>query len=156
MRPRKEGLITIQLLLDVRGRRRTSEVPLRLTVKALNVSHSHSRGLLTASLFFRIVEIYSRRLQGTDPNALIRSRVARSPASDVLCVCAAVQERLTKQIAVAITEALHPTGVGVVIEATYVFVRCVFYSPFSFLHAGGCAPPQSHVHGDARRSEDEQ
>lgn len=35
-------------------------------------------------------------------------------------VCVAVQERLTKQIAVAITEALHPTGVGVVIEATYV------------------------------------
>lgn len=35
-------------------------------------------------------------------------------------VCTLVQERLTKQIAVAITEALQPTGVGVVIEATYV------------------------------------
>ena len=31
-----------------------------------------------------------------------------------------VQERLTKQIAVAITEAINPAGVGVVIEATYV------------------------------------
>lgn len=29
-----------------------------------------------------------------------------------------VQERLTKQIAVAITEAINPAGVGVVIEAT--------------------------------------
>ncbi|TDH17413.1 hypothetical protein EPR50_G00008060 [Perca flavescens] len=31
-----------------------------------------------------------------------------------------LQERLTKQIAVAITEALQPTGVGVVIEATHM------------------------------------
>lgn len=30
-----------------------------------------------------------------------------------------VQERLTKQIAVALTEAIQPAGVGVVIEATY-------------------------------------
>lgn len=29
-----------------------------------------------------------------------------------------VQERLTKQIAVALTEAIQPAGVGVVIEAT--------------------------------------
>jgi GTP cyclohydrolase I len=29
-----------------------------------------------------------------------------------------VQERLTKQIAVAITEAIQPAGVGVVVEAT--------------------------------------
>uniref|UniRef100_A0A6Q2Z4U2 GTP cyclohydrolase 1 n=1 Tax=Esox lucius TaxID=8010 RepID=A0A6Q2Z4U2_ESOLU len=46
------------------------------------------------SSYSRIVEIYSRRLQ--------------------------VQERLTKQIAVAITEALQPAGVGVVIEATHM------------------------------------
>ncbi|KFO29699.1 GTP cyclohydrolase 1 [Fukomys damarensis] len=31
-----------------------------------------------------------------------------------------VQERLTKQIAVAITEALQPAGVGVVVEATHM------------------------------------
>uniref|UniRef100_K1Q7E7 GTP cyclohydrolase 1 n=1 Tax=Magallana gigas TaxID=29159 RepID=K1Q7E7_MAGGI len=31
-----------------------------------------------------------------------------------------VQERLTKQIAVALTEAIQPTGVGVVIEATHM------------------------------------
>lgn len=29
-----------------------------------------------------------------------------------------LQERMTKQIATAITEAVEPTGVGVVIEAT--------------------------------------
>lgn len=39
---------------------------------------------------FRIVEIFSRRLQ--------------------------VQERLTKQIAVAVTQAVQPAGVAVVIE----------------------------------------
>ncbi len=31
-----------------------------------------------------------------------------------------VQERLTKQIADAILEAINPRGVGVVVEATYV------------------------------------
>lgn len=41
-------------------------------------------------IYFRIVEIFSRRLQ--------------------------VQERLTKQIAVAVTQAVQPAGVAVVIE----------------------------------------
>jgi len=35
-----------------------------------------------------------------------------------------VQERLTKQIAQALTETITPHGVGVVIEATYVVVDC--------------------------------
>ena len=34
-----------------------------------------------------------------------------------------VQERLTRQIADAIVEAIHPRGVGVVVEATYVRQR---------------------------------
>ena len=33
-------------------------------------------------------------------------------------VCPAVQERLTKQIATAVSEALQPKGVAVVIEAS--------------------------------------
>uniref|UniRef100_A0A2I3RQP8 GTP cyclohydrolase 1 n=1 Tax=Pan troglodytes TaxID=9598 RepID=A0A2I3RQP8_PANTR len=37
-----------------------------------------------------------------------------------LLITSTVQERLTKQIAVAITEALRPAGVGVVVEATHM------------------------------------
>ncbi len=36
----------------------------------------------------------------------------------ILCLLIAVQERLTKQIAIALTEAVQPNGVAVVIEAT--------------------------------------
>ena len=46
---------------------------------------------LIFTFYYRIVEIYSRRLQ--------------------------LQERLTKQIADAIIKAINPSGVGVVIEA---------------------------------------
>lgn len=47
-----------------------------------------------------------------------------------------VQERLTKQIATAILQSVHPTGVGVVIEAWYVFFfrRPKTYSPLNFSH----------------------
>jgi len=38
-------------------------------------------------------------------------------------VCDAVQERLTKQIAIALNETMKPHGVGVVVEATYVSLR---------------------------------
>lgn len=48
---------------------------------------------------------------------VVRWRWSGGAAADLPLVLP-VQERLTKQIAIAITEALQPAGVGVVIEAT--------------------------------------
>ncbi|XP_062824736.1 GTP cyclohydrolase 1 isoform X1 [Anolis carolinensis] len=80
-------------------------------VGKVHIGYLPNKQVLGLSKLARIVEIYSRRLQDA---------ALQSLASPSISFLAAVQERLTKQIAVAITEALQPAGVGVVIEATHM------------------------------------
>jgi len=60
----------------------------------ITVGYIPNKKVLGLSKIARIVEIYSRRLQ--------------------------IQERLTKEIAYALVDAVQPTGVGVIIEATHM------------------------------------
>ena len=63
-----------------------------------HVGYIPQKKIIGLSKIPRIVDMFSRRLQ--------------------------VQERLTRQIALALEEALHPLGVAVVIEAQHMCVMC--------------------------------
>lgn len=69
--------------------------------------------VLGISKLARIVEIYSRRLQ---VRLLFQRWVRRVFHFNTL----QVQERLTREIAQAVLEAIEPAGVGVVIEASHM------------------------------------
>ena len=69
-----------------------------------------NKKVLGLSKLARVVEMYSRRLQGK-LNIWVECFYYLSLLKFL------VQERMTKQIANAITEAIKPHGVGVVIEA---------------------------------------
>ena len=90
------------------------------------IAYIPNKLVLGISKLARIAETFSRRLQ--------------------------VQERLTKQIAIAVQEAIKPRGVAVVMEATYV--RAVIF--VSFVRSGAmlqslthCEFAQAHVHDHA-------
>ncbi|KPP65589.1 GTP cyclohydrolase 1-like [Scleropages formosus] len=96
-----------------------------LCLPQVHIGYLPNKRVLGLSKLARIVEIYSRRLQGRYPgtpgvHVLSISTIFRIITFCLYVCLSTVQERLTKQIAVAITEALQPAGVGVVVEATHM------------------------------------
>ena len=87
--------------------------------------------MLGLSKLARIVEMYSRRLQV--------STGLYTLSCGLLTVITQVQERLTREVASAVWEAVAPSGVGVVVEACHMcMVRCqhgtgtIFTSKYTF------------------------
>ncbi|XP_071266102.1 GTP cyclohydrolase 1-like isoform X1 [Salvelinus alpinus] len=73
----------------------------------VHIGYLPNKKVVGLSKLARIVEMYSRRLQGKNGRGLTQIYIH-------------IQERLTKQIAMAISEALQPAGVAVVIEAAHM------------------------------------
>ena len=67
--------------------------------------------MLGLSKLARIVEMYSRRLQVSTGLYLY---------TGLLTLITQVQERLTREVASAVWEAVAPSGVGVVVEACHM------------------------------------
>ena len=96
------------------------------------IAYIPNKLVLGISKLARIAETFSRRLQ--------------------------VQERLTKQVALCVQEAIKPRGVAVVMEATYVTPHIMFHCaltyvppPPHYLLCRPCIKPFMHDH--ARRTE---
>ncbi len=81
----------------------------------VSIGYLPSGKVLGLSKMARIVEIFSRRLQVQVISNLKHwtKRIKYAPN----CM---MQERLTRQIAVAVQEAVGPRGVGVVVEASHM------------------------------------
>ena len=89
---------------------------LNLFVKMqVSIGYLPSGKVLGLSKMARIVEIFSRRLQVQVISNLKHWTQRKNYAPNCM-----IQERLTRQIAVAVQEAVGPRGVGVVVEASHM------------------------------------
>ena len=91
----------------------------------MHIGYIPTKKILGLSKLARLVEVFSRRLQGeqhVDELPLISSSPFHLGMLSCLTgsVLSIVQERLTKDIAEALMTELQPSGVAVVVEAAFV------------------------------------